>query len=255
MNAATTTVEGYGGQLSRWVAAFAAGRYQDFEGELEATCTPHDVKRFLVNSFGNRYSWLIREAASLGCVFADLPALVREYIHAVPRAPYDITAPSDEERFLIWLIQTQTLTPIQFDFITCQRSEFAVGTEARRNRPAHLRFQELCKHGGERVAQFGAAAKLRAQLNPIRFAGQLLTSVLAPGVESLPISILFYAAGTRVRAILLEGVTAEAVHKLMDRGPCTLEEWAADEYRPDTSPTELLRLTGELAAQGLVAFA
>ncbi len=252
MNEPRTTPEEYGGQLTRWVSAFSAGRYQEFEGALEASCTPNDVKRFLINSFGNRYSWLMREAASVARAFDDFSAYVEAYIRAVPRGRYDITGPADEERFLIWLAQTQALTPVQRDFITCQRGEFAVGTEARRNRPAHLRFQELWKHAGERAAQFGEDTGMRIHLNPIRFAGELLTSTFAPGVQTLPVGVMFHAAGTSSRAALLEEATAEALRELAARGPCTLEEWAggAGPGRRE----ELLRLAGELAAQGLAAF-
>jgi hypothetical protein len=254
MNEATTPLEEYDGQLVRWTAAFAAGRYQDFEGALEPTCTPHDVKRFLINSFGNRYTWLIRETAALAHVIDDLPALIKAYIRVVPRAPFDITAPGDEEQFLVWLAQTPTLTPEQRDFVTCQRGEYAVGTEARRHRSAHLRFQQLWKHAGERAARLSADLTLRVHLNPIRFVGELLTSVLAPEAKSLPIPILFYAAGTSVRAAPLEGAMAEAVRKLADRGPRTLDETANGSDRRDVSPTELLQLVRELADQGLVAF-
>jgi hypothetical protein len=252
MNHPKANVEEYGGQLARWVAAFAAGRYQEFEGELEETCTPHDVKRFLINSFGNRYTWLIRETAPLAPAFDDLPALVRTYVRTVPRAPYDITAPMDEECFLIWLAQTPALTPLQRDFITCQRGEYAVGTEARRNRPAHVRFQRLWKHASERAARFGEDASLRIHLNPIRFAGELLTSAFAPEVKSLPIAVMFHAAGTSVRAGVLEEAMAEAVRELAHRGPCALAEWT--DGMGAERREELRRLAGELAAQGLAAF-
>jgi hypothetical protein len=254
MNEAATTVEEYDGQLADWVAAFAAGHYQDFEGALESTSTPHDVKRFLINSFGNRYTWLMREGASLARVFDDFPALVKTYVLTVPQAPYDISGAGDEEHFLIWLTQTQTLTPVQRDFVTCQRGEYAVATEARRNRPAHVRFQELCKHVAERVVRLGVDPALRIHLNPIRFAGELLTSTFAPGVEALPIPILFYAAGSSVRATPLDEATAKAIRALADRGPCALQEWAAALGQQDGDLSELVRLAGELASGGLVAF-
>jgi hypothetical protein len=250
--------EAYCNQLADWVASFAAGRYQDFEGALDDSCTPLDVKRFLINSFGNRYTWLIRETSSLDQAFNDLPALVKAYIRAMPRTRYNITAPADEERFLIWLAQTQTLTPAQRDFITCQRGEYAVGTEARRNRSAHLHFQKLGKHAVERGARFGEDARLRTHLNPIRFAGELLTSLFTPGAKSLPVGVLFYAAGASVCAALLEETAKVAVGELSARGPCTLEEWSKSIERRGASPpvsrTELLRLAQELTAQGLVAF-
>jgi hypothetical protein len=252
MNETTTTLDEYGGQLGRWAAAFAAGRYQEFEGDLEAACTPHDVRRFLNNNFGKRCTGLIRETASLAGAFDDLPALVRAYVRTVPGAPYDHTGPADEERFLIWLTQTQPLTPVQRDFVTCQRGEYAIWTEARRNRPAHLRFQQLRKQAGERAAQLGAEPRLRIHLNPIRCAGELLTSVLAPGVKSLPAEALFYAAGTSVHGTLLEEAPAKAVCELAARGPCTLDEWTAG--AGPAHRRKLVRLAGELAAQGLLAF-
>jgi hypothetical protein len=241
----------YSGQLARWVASYAAGRFQDLGDSLDDRSTPNDVKRFLINAFGNRVTWLMRETAALAEILDNHSALVEAYIRTVPRAPYDITGPSDEERFLRWLLDTQTLTPVQRDFATMQLGEFAVGTEGRRNRPAHLRFQELRKRAGERLARLDSDPALRVCLNPIRFASRLHSDVFAGEGRPLPADIVFFAAGTSVQAALLTPPEAVAVRELTERAPCTLADWAGD----GTRRGELAILIRDLAARGLVAVA
>jgi hypothetical protein len=241
------TLQEYGGQLERWTESFATGRYQDFEGELENS-TPDDVKRFLINSFGNRYTWLVREVASVAGAFEDFPALIDAYMRAVPYSRFDVTGPGDEERFLIWLTETQPLTPVQRDYVTFQRGEYAVAREGRRNRPAHLAFQALRNCAGG----MGAGKSVRIHLNPIRFAAELLTPTFAPGVETLPVRVLFYADGTNAGAILLDAESSSALDKLALRGPCTLEELAAGSTTAQRQ--QMTRLLSDLAAQGVVVF-
>jgi hypothetical protein len=246
------SLEEYGGQLGRWVSAFAQGRYQDLEEDLEDTCTTNDVRRFLVNSFGNRYAFLMREMAVLAGAFEDLSTLIEKYIRTVPQARFDVAGPGDEELFLVWLTRTQELAPLQSDFVTCQRGEYAVGTEARRNRPGHLRFQQIWRRAGERAAGLGVDPGLRIHLNPIRVAGELRTSAFATEEQQPPIDVLFYAAGSRVRALPLENGTVEAIRTLAERGPCTLDDWTAGSGQEQT---RLIWLAGELSGVGLVAFA
>jgi hypothetical protein len=246
----TPALQEYREQLARFAAAFAAARFDDLGGDLDEQSSTNDVRRFLVNGFGNRCAWLLREAAFAAEAFDDFPALVRDYIRAVPRTPYDIAGCSDEERFLGWLEQTQPLTDVQRDFITCQRGELAVMTAARKDRPGHVRFQELWRSAAERAGRLGSDPALRVLLNPIRFQARLLTPALAPPDRPLPVTVVFFAAGTGVRTALLNDPEAAAVAELTRLAPCTLDEWCADPALRD----ERTALARELAGQGLLAF-
>ena len=94
---------------------------------------------------------------------------------------------------------------------------------------------------------------MRIHMNPIRFAGELLTPPLRPGLQTLPVGVVFYAAGTDVGAALLEEATARPSAQLARRGPLHAGR-VGRRSRVRDSREELLRLAGELASQGVAAF-
>jgi hypothetical protein len=246
MSQPASTPEVYRDQLARWVGAFATARFDDLAGDVDDQSSTDGVRRFLINGYSNRMSWLLRETAFAGEAFADYPALVRTYIHTVPRTTYDPAGIPDEEQFVRWLEETQPLTDRQLDFVTCQLGELAVFSAARRDRPGHVAFQHLWRRWRGQADRLTIEAGLRIHLNPIRFEARLLTGAIAGEGRALPAPVVFFPVGTDVHTAFLEPAAMDALHDLARRGPCTLGEWGG-------AAAERISLARALAEQGLAA--
>jgi hypothetical protein len=202
-----------------------------------------DVERFLLNAIGDRRALLQKELAFVALAFDDFDALVEDYLHQVPQAAYD-HAYSDRERFLRWLQDVRRLGPEQRTFVAYQQAEYTVMAVARKQRTEHLAFQRDARRSAQHLARLGQDATLRILLNPIHAWSWLALPGQAVG------DVLFFAAGERVAAAVLQPVERQLA-EMLARGPCTLAE-CASALRP-VSPEKLACLCRARIAEGLLA--
>ncbi len=209
------------------------------------------MKAFTEENFDKRQEKLQAQLAFVAEAFDELDDLLRGYVREVRSSAYDSVA-TDADRFMGWLEGRHAPTPEQRDYLACQRARHAVEAAARRDRRAHVRFQELWSVAGRLAAELSDNPGLVVHLNPARAWSRFHTPVLLDEGNPLPADALFFAAGNDVRTAVLEPAGQALVRELADLGPCTLDEWAARGELADRE--ELVALCQDLASMGLVAF-
>lgn len=249
--------ETYREQLTRLARSLAQARNEDVLDDLAAGMALSRVKMFTDGNLDKRFEKIQKQAEFVAGAFDDLDELIETFISSTAPAAYD-TGVSDGEAFLQWVEQSCHPTAEQRDYIACQRARHAVEDVGRRNRLAHVRFQELLSMAEELAAELHSNRSLRIHLNPIRVWSQFETNALLDESADVPAAVLFYAVQKDIRTALLESVGIRRVDELCSRGTCTLDEWVSVQQESGEHATsardELADFCRELAEIGLVAF-
>ncbi|MSR60290.1 MAG: hypothetical protein EXS05_22060 [Planctomycetaceae bacterium] len=249
--------ETYREHLSRIAQSLAAGHNTDVFENLAAGSTPAQVKLFTDGNFDKRREKLSRQVESVAGAFPDFDDLLERFIHEIPLAAYD-TGADDGERFLQWLEQTQKPTDEQRDYIGCQRGRHAVEDAARRNRLAHVRFQDLLGLAGGLADELDKNRSLVVYLNPMRVWTRFETRELLDESATLPAEVVFFPVAGDIHTAVLEGEGLDRIRELASFGPCTLDAWLRklDHYvvTECVGRSALATFCRELSEMGLVAF-
>jgi hypothetical protein len=241
----------YAADLARWARALAIGDANEVFSALAEGSAPWQVEEFIDSNREKRCQLLEAMLEPIAAAFDDLEGLLHDYLHEAPM-PADATGSQDADDFLAWLEREGRPTPEQRDHIACQRARFAVERAARRNRTAHLRFQEMWSVAGRLAADLGDNPGLHLHLNPLRARARFRTAALLGGAAQPPANVVFFAVRDAVSTALLGPEGEEMLRALERCSPCVLGEWAA--LCPEAGVEELIAVGRDLASMGLVAF-
>ncbi len=244
--------ETYRRQLARLVSAMSLpNREAGVNEDLNKPSTPERVKMFVDGNLDKRFEKLQIQLKFVAEGFDGFDDLIVEFLRARPLASYD-TAASDGERMLVWLAETKSLTLEQLDHVACQRARHAVEELARKHRLPHVRFQELASLAEVYRDQLATDERLKIHLNPVRTWARFVSPALLEDETAPPANVLFFPVREEIATAVLELEGQALVNELADFQPCTLAEWSALSVQADRD--ELLELSRDLAAMGLVAF-
>jgi len=247
-----TTGETYRERIARLARAMATAQKEAVHPDLAEGFLPLQVALFVDGNLDKRYDKLEKQLETVAPAFEDFESLLIEYIRSVLPASYDIGA-SDGERMLCWLESTQQLTPVQRDYIACQRARHCVEELARRKRLAHVQFQDLLSLSESLAGELDVNEGLRIHLNPIRVWSRFETAELLEDGTDLPADVLFFAVEDYISTAAIEEDEGRVQLAELERwAPCTLGTWTALSEIGDREA--LAALTRDLAAMGLVAF-
>lgn len=245
----------YASQLRHIVQALAIGKNDLVSGEIAKRDSLEQVKMFTSGNLEKRFDKLKDQLELLEEEIDDLDALVDDYVMSEPLQAYD-TGSSDTSNFMKWLGQRIDLTPEQRDLTVVIRSRTATEEIGRRNRMAHVQFQEVRSLVEELAPELGLNASLTIRLNPVRLWAIFESSLFADDEESSDeIEVLFYAYENEVRTAILEAEARSVLRTLGECHPCSLEEL---HERVDLATglqiEEVEEILLDSAAAGIVAF-
>jgi hypothetical protein len=242
----------YRAQITACARALAVADNAVVAPFLPAGVADAAVKMFTDGNLDKRFQKLTDQLELLADSLDDLEELIVRYVRTVPLAAYD-TGCTDAERFLLWLPEQRELTPAQRDLVACQRSRHAVEFAGRKQRLAHVRFQELASMAEPLSAEWGTNPELRIALNPIHVWATFETTALLDEDTDVPASVLFFAVRNEVRTAVLEADGRELVRALAISGPCRLDDLIFG-GAAGVEQDELIDLCRDLAEMGLAAF-
>ncbi|MBP86072.1 MAG: hypothetical protein CMJ64_05040 [Planctomycetaceae bacterium] len=241
----------YQQQLRHLIRAMSMPNREASAGQsLASGSTPARVKMFVDGNLEKRREKLETQLLFVADAFEGFDRFTVDFIRAEPLATFG-SAVSDGEAMLRWLPTATDLSPIQRDYITCQRARHTIEEIARENRIAYVRFQELSSIVDQFLPQLGNDDRLRILLNPTRTWSRFETSELLDGKVPPPSNVLFFATRGDVATAALELEGQALLNELVDYQPCTLAEWASVSTGADRD--ELLAFCRDLAEMGLVA--
>lgn len=198
----TEASEPYREQLRRLAQALAVGAADDLGAALAEGSTPAHVRLFTDGNRTKRHEALRAQLEFLAGAFADFDDRLAAYLRE--RAPVAFDAVLDDAgRFLDWVERVRDVTPEQRDHVACQRARQAVEAAARRDRAAHLYFQELWDAADRRATALDTDPGLRVHLNPIRAWSRFATAALLDADASPPADVLFFSRPANVTGSLL----------------------------------------------------
>jgi len=215
----------YASQLRHIVQALAIGKNDLVSGDIAKRDSVEQVKMFTSGNLEKRFDKLKDQLELLEEEIDDLDTLVEDYVMSEPLQAYD-TGSSDTSNFMKWLGQQIDLTTEQRDLTVVIRSRNATEEVGRRNRMAHIRFQELRSLVDELAAELGTNANLTIRLNPVRLWAVFESSMFLEEDEdaSGEVEVLFYAYENEVRTAMLEPDARSVLRTLGECHPCSLEE-------------------------------
>lgn len=253
MSAARTD---YADQLRHIAHSLAVGKNDRVTNEISERDTVEKVYLFTSGNLEKRFDKLKDEAELLEDELENLEDFIVKYVREQPLQAYD-TGTSDVANFMKWLGQEIDLTPEQRDLTVVLRSRTATEEVGRRNRMAHIRFQELRSLVEELSAELGINRSLRIRLNPVRL-WAVFESTLFLDEDDDPtggVEVLFYAFGNEVRTAVLEPEARAVMRTLGECAPCLLEELHERvDLTAGVSKDELQEILLDSADAGLIAF-
>ena len=253
MSAARTD---YADQLRHIAHSLAVGKNDQVTNVISERDTLEKVYLFTSGNLEKRFDKLMDEAELLEDELENLEDLIVKYVREQPLQAYD-TGTSDVANFMKWLGQQIDLTPEQRDLTVVLRSRTATEEVGRRNRMAHVRFQELRSLVEELAAELGINQSLRIRLNPVRL-WAVFESTLFLDEEEAPtggVEVLFYALGNEVRTAVLEPEARAVMRTLSECEPCPLEELHERvDLTAGVAKDELQEILLDSADAGLIAF-
>jgi hypothetical protein len=216
--------ESYQEQLQRLSRALARGDCASILEDVQYGCPQERVKWFVAGNVEKRLDKLADQLEFVAEAFDDFERLIEAYVHDQPLSAYDPGA-SDGERMLVWLLDRRVLTPVQRDYVFCQRARHAVEESARCHRAAHVQFQRRWSADRLRSRFDASAAVLHA--NPIRANTTFVTPALLDNSAEPPTEVLFFPVGHEIATAVLEPDVLRALEQLAWLGPTSLDQWAA----------------------------
>jgi hypothetical protein len=245
----------YAAQLRRLVGALAIGKNDLVSGDITKRDSVDQVEMFTSGNLEKRFDKLKDQLELLEEEIDELDTFINDYIESVPLQAYD-TGSSDTSNFVEWLGQQIELTPEQRDLTVVIRSRNATEEIGRRNRMAHVQFQEIRSLVDELARELGANSSLRIRLNPVRLWAVFESSMFAEDEDSIgEIEVLFYAYENEVRTAMLEPEARSVLRTLGECQPCSLEELHERvDLGSGLSLDEIQEILIDSAETGIVAF-
>ena len=241
--------ETYQEQITRLVHALGRGQWQSISDDLQVDSSAERVRLFVDGNSEKRLESLSDQLESVAGAFDDFERLIEVYVRQHPLAAFDTSA-SDGERMLLWLLDKRALSPVQRDYVLCQRGRHAVEELARCHRTGHVEFQRLRRRqptGSEYVTD----PTTLLHVNPVRANATFITQALLDPRSQPPTEVLFFPDGAEIATVVLEPKALAAVLTLAGMAPCSFEAW---NRHLDFDPImELLPLTQGLIDAGLLA--
>lgn len=212
------------------------------------------VKEFTAGNLDKRFGKLNDQFEFMAEEFPELEDWLVEYVKTVPLQAYDVGT-TDSIEFLSWVREHKSLSPEQLDFVVCHESRVAVEEAARKNRMAHIWFQDVLSNSEERAGEFGTNPALWIHLNPIHVWATFRTDVLIGDDADLPATVVFFPHGSDIRTAVLERDGATLISKLEDLGPLRLEQLLVVlDGELQLERADLIATGRDLAEMGLIAF-
>lgn len=240
--------ESYREQLQRLVGALGQSNSQAVVDDLQPGSSLERVRLFVDGNSEKRFEKLSDQLEFVAEAFDNFERQIEVFVREQPLSAYD-TGVSDGERMLLWLLDKRSLTPVQRDYVLCQRARHAVEELARCHRAGHLRFQRLRGLQPADVAGIDLN-QVRLHVNPIRANSTFITSALLDSLSEPPTEVLFFPDNHEIATAVLEPFALQSLHKLAAIEPCTLQQWA-DELGCELSA--LVEIARELLEVGLLA--
>jgi hypothetical protein len=241
----------YRDQIRRCVRAMERGRAEDVRPFVDSSETISRIQLFIGDNLNKRFDKVRDQVELLARVFDNLDDLIEQYIQEVPLAAYD-TGCLDGDRFLNWLRESRTTTLEQQDFIRCQQARHEIERLARRQRAAHLHFQDLHSLPANVDGGLRDTARSRVYLNPIHTWTTFQTTALLDEDSDVPADVLFFAAGTQIRTTVFDDHGLQLIRLLESHPPLTMQDWK--KLVPKTSRRKLTEFSRDAIELGLVAF-
>lgn len=252
----TTSNRDYAAQLRHIAQALAIGKNDGVSGDIARRDTLDQVEMFTSGNLEKRFDKLKDQLELLEGEIDGLEEFIKKYVREQPLQAYD-TGSSDTANFVKWLNQQVELTAEQRDLTVVIRSRTATEEIGRRNRMAHVRFQELRSLVDELAPELGTNRNLRIRLNPVRLWAVFESSLFLDEDDdpSGEIEVLFYAYGNEVRTAVLEPEARTVLRLLGECHPCLLEDLHERvDLSTGLSLDELQGILLDGAEAGLVAF-
>ncbi len=246
-----TSPEEYADQIRLCAEALSLAKNDQVAGDLAGGHTLERLKMFTDGNLEKRYDKLIDQFEFMMDEFDGLEDIVIEYVTSIPLSAYD-TACTDGERFLKHLEATRELTPQQQDFVTCQRSRYALELLAIEHRLEHVRFQELAGMVETLAPEWGSNPKLWVHLNPLRVWATFQTTALLDEEDETPAAVVFYPVREDIRTALLEEDGVAITGFLENRRRARWDDPAWEEI--GLSRAVRVEICRDLAEIGLAAF-
>lgn len=242
--------ETYKEQVQRLACALGRAEYQSIGGELQCGSSINRVKLFVEGNWEKRFEKLSDQLEFVAEAFDDFEHMIEVYVRSQPLGPYD-SAVNDAEKMLLWLLDKRPLSPVQRDYVLCQRARHAVEELARCHRKGHVAFQRLRRTQPADVQQIDFGGTV-LHVNPIRANATFVSRALLDSASDPPTEVLFFPDGHEIVTAVLEPDALRALLTLATIEPCTLAEWA-DQMGID--PRSLSETAVELLEVGLLAAA
>jgi hypothetical protein len=216
--------ESYQEQVGRLVQALGRAECSAVLDDLQSGSLPQRLKLFVDSNGEKRFNKLNDQLEFVAEAFEDFEHLIEVYIRQRPLAAYD-SGVSDGERMLLWLLDKRPLTPVQRDYVLCQRGRHAVEELARCHRQGHVAFQKLRRQQPSDVSQIDLTSAI-LHLNPIRANATFITRALLDSESDPPTEVLFFPDGHEIATAVLEPQALHGLLTLAGLAPCRLFDWA-----------------------------
>ncbi len=208
------------------------------------------LQHFATGGLQRRRVKLRRRLAFVAQAFDDFCRLVDVYAEHTVLATDPLWS-DDAHRMLDWLIETQSPTPRQRDYIACQQARYRIEDAVRRDRAAHAGFQKRNRESKRFLSSFVHDDSLRIHLNPIRFWTRFLTPELLENVADSPVNVLFFAGQGEIGTVVFELEGQALLNELSELAPCSFDEWSG--RTEVTGRDQLAQLAIDLVGMGLLS--
>jgi hypothetical protein len=253
----STSQQNYASRLRQITHALAVGKNDSIADVISRRHSIDQVRMFTSGNLEKRFDKLKDQIELLEDQIPELETLIEDYVLSQPLQAY-ATGASDTENFISWLVDREKLTSEQSDLTVVIRSRTAILEIGRRNRMAHIRFQELRSLVDDLALELGTNPNLRIILNPVHLWGVFESSLFLDDddAEAGPErEVLFYAYENEVRTAVLEVAGRVVMRTLGECQPCSLDELHERvDLAMGLSLDELQEVLLDSAEAGLIAF-
>lgn len=248
MSTARDSVAEYRDLIGRWARALSTGDHKVVSPFVTDDPAIDRLKMFTDGNFEKRFLKIRDQVEDLLEVFDELEALIAKYMRTQPLAAYD-TGLGDSAAFLDWLVETESPSAEQLDYITCQKCRTELDGLAELNRVGHGRFQELRSRNDALLSELDTNPQIWIHLNPIRTATTFQTRALLDDEAELPAEVLFYPVGDEIRTAVLEPEALTVMRLLWRSAPLHVQDLV--DGINDMSRDDIREIVGDLVEIGL----
>jgi hypothetical protein len=242
-------------QVSHLARSIASGAADELKDVVEGRDAFERLLAFIDSTIGKRIEWLKGALEFVAPAFDEWAEIVEEYCLEGPVAAVGENV-DDADALLAWLEATRPMTPVQQDYVACQRARNAVEALALNDRLAYVRFLEIAslvpQFAEELQTNPDAARNLSIHVNPIQAWARMQSGEFLSEDSDPETQIVFFPLRGDISSAELSPSAAALLHDLESRGPVTLEEWIRTTEA--AGPDELTEFVQALASIGLIAF-